>query len=88
MESTTIKVHNIKCHGCANSITKSLLKEEMVEEVFVTPEDGKIEIKHKAPINLEFIKQKLSSLGYTEDDPTLVDSAKSYVSCMIGRVSK
>jgi len=84
-----LKVENIKCGGCANSIKNSLLKFEGVKDIKVDIENGTIQIDgevdedHKSQI-----KAKLHSMGYPEPGQgSGFTTASSFVSCMIGRVT-
>ena len=83
-----IQVENIKCHGCANSITGSLKKMHGVQDVNVNVENGTIAIDGKEEeLNRDEIIAKLRSMGYPEPGKgSGLTTATSYVSCMIGRV--
>ncbi len=81
-----IKVHNIKCGGCANSIQSSISSIEGVSQVEIDIEEGVVSFDADTEKEIDKVRTKLESMGYPEDDPTLVQSAKSYVSCMIGRL--
>ena len=88
MTRSTIHVHNIKCGGCANSITQAIAKFGTYQDIKVNVTDGMIELGHDASDDLTALKAKLASMGYPEDDPTMVQNVKSFVSCAIGRVTK
>ncbi len=85
-----IQIENLKCHGCAATITKGLNKFEEVESVDVDVEMSKVGISFHGDDNkVERYKQKLANLGYPEKGGnTTISVAKSYVSCAIGRVNK
>jgi copper chaperone CopZ len=84
----TIVVENIKCGGCSNTIVKSLQKIEGVTEVDINIETQEITIESDTEINMENITAKLAQLGYPlAGEGTGFQKAKSFVSCMIGRVS-
>lgn len=94
MESR-IKVENIRCGGCANSIRKKLSKDTRIDSVEVDIEQ-QIVIIHTKNNDLNAIKvnavQKLLHLGYPEKGSVeglqaLKGKAKSVVSCAIGKVS-
>lgn len=59
-----IKAQNIKCNGCATSITKGLLEVAGVEEVTVNIEKGAVTVTGNA--SKESISEKLTVLGYPE----------------------
>ena len=48
--------------------------------------EGKVSFDYENEISLMNAKQTLANMGYTEDDPSFTDTAKSYVSCMIGKM--
>jgi len=86
---TIIKIENLKCHGCANTITKGMEKFNEVESVNVNVEDSTVEISYSGNEEIiEKFKNKLSKLGYPEVGHNSGFSvAKSYVSCAVGRMS-
>ncbi len=90
MNSITINIENLKCHGCANTITKGLNKIEAVKSVSVDVPAASVEISFDGgKENIETIKAKLSRLGYPESGHnSAVSVAKSFVSCAVGRVAK
>jgi copper chaperone len=82
-----IKVENIKCHGCANSIKNGLLKVKGVEDVDVRIDQGIIDVNGK-DIDRDEIVSRLHSMGYPEPGQgSGLTTATSFVSCMIGRVT-
>lgn len=82
----TITVNNIKCGGCENTVRTSLSKIEGIENIRVDHSTGEVEFDYPDDSTFQNAKEKLHSLGYTETDPNLIDTAKSYVSCMIGKM--
>lgn len=86
--NTTIIVDNLKCHGCANTITKALMKMKDVKNVSVDVESSKVNFAFEAGTTRTEVLTKLASLGYPEEGTgTAFQNAKSYVSCAIGRIS-
>ncbi len=86
--NTSIIVDNLKCHGCANTITNSLRKLKGVEKVEVDTDTSTISIEHSGETLKSALTHKLSSLGYPEQGTTTAfQKAKSYVSCAVGRLS-
>lgn len=84
------KVQNLKCGGCANSITKKLSTIQDVNHVEVNPETSVVQID-VANTNIEAsLKQSLLQLGYPVegDKNAFASKAKSFVSCATGRMSK
>jgi len=86
---TIIQIENLKCHGCANTITKAMNKIEEVEQVNVNIEDSTVEIFFKGTEeSIIKFEDKLSKLGYpVVGDNSAVAMVKSYVSCAIGRMN-
>ena len=86
---TVIKIENLKCHGCANTITKGMEKFTEVETVKVNVEDSTVEFSYEGnDETIEKFKNKLSKLGYPEaGDNSGFKMAKSFVSCAVGRMS-
>ena len=85
--NTQIKIENLKCGGCASTIKKGLSSIEGIEEVAVNVEDSLVSVNATDTILIE-VKEKLSKLGYPEvgDRNTVLQKAKSFVSCAIGRI--
>jgi len=87
---TTIFIQNLKCNGCANTITKGIQSIQGITEVRVQVEDSIVSFES---VNSESISQvitKLSKMGYPEQDAsnTTIHKAKSYVSCAIGKLNE
>jgi copper chaperone len=85
-----IEVENIKCGGCANSITHSLQKLDGVSSVNVDIENGRVSVT-AATDNREQLVASLLKNGYPEKGSTeglqaAKARAKSFVSCAIGKL--
>ena len=88
------QVENIRCGGCANTISKKLKEISGVESVEVNIEDKKVTVTTDSTSNTEMrqaLSDTLAKLGYpevgTEDANSLKTKACSIVSCAIGKVS-
>jgi len=86
--NNSIVVQNIKCGGCANSIKKKLQQISGVSTVEVNVVEGKVSWESSEDRVGEAIRETLSSMGYPEGDSSLIQTAKSFVSCAIGRFDK
>ncbi|MDA3906901.1 MAG: heavy-metal-associated domain-containing protein [Bacteroidales bacterium] len=89
MKTHTFFVENLKCNGCANTIRKEASKFSSVNNVTVDSEQSLISIEVDDTLDeLEQIKQKLAKIGYPEigAENNLATTAKSYVSCAVGRM--
>ena len=86
---TTIHIQNLKCGGCANTITKGIATIETISNVSVNVEESSVTFGYETDEKLNEVKDKLKSLGYPEDGEanSLGSKAKSYVSCAIGKMS-
>jgi copper chaperone len=86
----TFEVLNVKCGGCASTLTKSLKDEfgEVIVDLEVHPRKITLDIENE---KLETLKVKLRSLGYPLSTDELsgfekaATTAKSFVSCAIGK---
>ena len=86
----TLEVLNVKCGGCASTLTKSLKDEfgEVSVDLEVHPRKITLDIEDE---KLDALKVKLRSLGYplTTDELSgfekAATTAKSFVSCAIGK---
>ena len=87
---TTIKIQNLKCHGCANTITKGLQSIEGISEVNILVEESAVNFEMTDEKLIEQVKEKLLKMGYPEEEAknTTIHKAKSYVSCAIGRINE
>ncbi len=86
-----IQVENIKCGGCANSITTKLADIEGVNDVTVDVENGIVRAEGSDGLQ-ETLTASLLSMGYPESGTTegieaAKAKAKSFVSCAVGRMS-
>ena len=87
----TFEVHNVKCGGCANTLTKSLKDDFGSVEVDLSVNPRKITLDIEDN-KIEELKLKLRSLGYplTNDELSgfkkATTTAKSFVSCAIGKI--
>ncbi|WP_370225577.1 heavy-metal-associated domain-containing protein [Mesoflavibacter sp.] len=87
---TSIIVQNLKCGGCANTISTKLSEIETISNIQVDVEESKVTFNVSNSEDAIEVKQKLKSLGYPsiEDENGLVSKAKSFVSCATGKLSK
>lgn len=88
MTTNNYLIQNLKCGGCATQIKSSLLKIEGVKSVRIDENESLVSIDVDETANEQTIVNTLSKLGYPLIDKanSLGKTAKSYVSCMIGRV--
>ncbi len=87
----TLKVNNVKCGGCAGTLTKELLKDfgKVSVNLEIEPREITLEIDDN---RMQELQIKLKSLGYplTTDKLSTFEivgtTAKSYISCAIGKI--
>ena len=88
----TFEVLNVKCGGCASTLTKSLKDEfgDVEVNLEVHPRQITLELQDEQK---EALKLKLRGLGYPLSDDELsgfqkaTTTAKSFVSCAIGKMN-
>lgn len=85
----TFIVENIKCGGCVNSIRRGLEGLSGVKTAKPDNVEGTVEVDFdENTIAENAIAAKLADMGYpSSGENTFGRKAKSYVSCMIGRIS-
>ncbi len=82
-----ILVENIKCGGCMNTIKKAILEIKGTSNVEINLEEEKISLNANEDSRPQIVA-KLHKLGYPEKgNNNIIEKAKSYVSCAIGRMS-
>ena len=87
---TSISVQNLKCGGCAHTITSKISAIENISNLEVDVEENRVSFNYLMDADVLAVKNKLKNLGYPsiEDDNSLVSKAKSFVSCATGKISK
>lgn len=87
--TTTIKVVNLHCQGCACNVQDTIGQIDGVETVQVDLETRAVIVNHDGTANEDQIIQTLDRMGYPQaDQQTMLKQAKSYVSCAIGRIKQ
>jgi copper chaperone CopZ len=89
-----LEVANIRCGGCANTITKELQESGFANvSVDLSCEPRKVTVDIVDEDQLALVKAILRKLGYplNSEENTTLDSAtlkvKSFVSCAVGKFS-
>ncbi len=85
---TSIIVQNLKCGGCANTITTKLSQLENVTNILVDTESSTVSFVAISSEDALLVKEKLKTLGYPsiEDANGVLSKAKSFVSCATGKM--
>ncbi len=86
---TTLKLQNIKCCGCTNGIVIRLLKLSGINEVQISDETAEVTFSYETVNDLAMAERTLIQMGYPPEgnENTIMNKAKSYISCAVGRVS-
>ncbi len=90
MEHIVLTVQNLKCGGCAHTITKKLTALNLLEDIQVEADDDTVAFSYPSEFDLIQVKKVLADMGYPvvgEANP-LSAKAQSFVSCALGRMSK
>ncbi|PWK18513.1 heavy-metal-associated domain-containing protein [Xanthomarina spongicola] len=84
---TSIIVQNLKCGGCANTITSKLSEIENISDVAVDVDESKISFTYINETDALLVKELLGKIGYPsiEDENTIIQKTKSYISCATGK---
>ena len=85
---TTLIVQNLKCGGCANTITKKLTVMDNISNVEVDKETSEITFSYTEEGDLKIVTDKLKQLGYPTEDAenSMMSKAKSMYSCASGKL--
>ena len=86
----TLSVQNIKCGGCAKTITSKLSELENIKDVMVDVNTGTVSFESNNVEATQKLRDTLIALGYQAVDAKngLGDKAKSFLSCATGRLMK
>lgn len=83
------KVQNLKCNGCASTITTKLKTQRGISNIEVDSITKEVSFESENATYTEDAKVLLYKIGYPlegEENPFLT-KAKSYVSCAIGKTN-
>ncbi|WP_294961809.1 heavy-metal-associated domain-containing protein [Sulfurimonas sp.] len=90
----SFKALNIKCGGCANTVTQALVKDFGEVEVDLEQSPRVVTLEIKDDEHEKLFRKKMRGLGYPMDDEELGAftstglKAKSFVSCAVGKMSQ
>ena len=87
---TSILVQNLKCGGCAHTISTKLATIENISNLQVNVDESKVSFEYSNEEDAFKVKETLKNLGYPsiEDSNSFTAKAKSFVSCATGKLSK
>jgi len=86
---TTIFIQNLKCGGCATTITNKLYQLLNLSDVVVNVDEASVTFSYLDDLDLHLVRETLKDSGYPEVGAhnNFSTKAKSYVSCAIGKLS-
>jgi len=86
---TSIIVQNLKCDGCARTITEKLSGLAHISGIEVDTEQAMVSFLHKNPQDSAGVEEVLASLGYPSVDSknNFALKTRSFFSCAKGRLS-
>lgn len=86
---TKVIIQNLKCDGCKNAITRRMLKIDGISDISIDVDKSEVSFTYTTHNALEGLREELTDLGYpiTGDPNTIVQKAKSYFNCGVGRIS-
>ncbi|SHJ05859.1 heavy-metal-associated domain-containing protein [Pseudozobellia thermophila] len=87
---TTIIVQNLKCGGCAKTITSKISQLDGISELSVDVASASVSFDHEAANDVKAVKERLKALGYpsVEEANSIAAKAVSLVSCATGKMAK
>jgi len=87
--NTKFFIQNLKCGGCAKTITKKLTDLDNVTNIKVDVDESSVAFNYKDELDLAVVIETLKENGYPVegDENSLGTKAKSFVSCAIGKMS-
>jgi len=86
---TTLRIQNLKCGGCANTIVSQLNALNKVSDVSVAVDKAEVTLQYEDELALLNAKETLKLIGYPEEGEanSFGTKAKSYISCAVGKMS-
>ena len=68
MKTAKIRVQNIKCEGCVDTIRKSLSGISAISDLLIDKNTQLLQFSYDTDLNLENVTTKLNQLGYPVED--------------------
>lgn len=86
---TSIVVQNLKCGGCAKTISSKISKIKNLSDVLVDVESATVSFVCRNTEDVLLVQDKLKALGYPsiEHKNSMTAKAISFMSCATGKMS-
>jgi len=87
---TTLIVQNLKCGGCANTISKHLTAIEDLNTIEIEADTSSVSFSYSNDDSLKLVEEKLKNLGYpvVGESNSYLNKAKSFISCATGKMNQ
>lgn len=86
--TTTLYIQNLEGSGCESTVINKLSKLKNIDKITIKLQYGTVTFEHESEEDIILAKKVLSKIGYPPfgEKNTLVKKAKSYASCVAGRI--
>lgn len=87
---TTVHIQNLKCGGCERTIINKLSGLKHVSDVEVNTDEDSVSFNFHSKHDFDRAKHLLEMIGYPilGAENKLATKARSYISCVSGRIKK
>ncbi|MGV6828783.1 MAG: heavy-metal-associated domain-containing protein [Flavobacteriales bacterium] len=87
---TSYTIQNLKCGGCAHTISTKIGEIDHIENIQVDVEKSSVSFEYQNEEDTQKVQEKLAHLGYpiVGDKNTVISKAKSFVSCATGKMAQ
>jgi copper chaperone len=87
---TSLQVQNLKCGGCAKTITEKMASISGVSNVDIDVANSIVDITFENEETIALVEKALAAIGYplVGDKNSVLTKAKSFVSCATGKLSQ
>ncbi|MGM0635940.1 MAG: heavy-metal-associated domain-containing protein [Bacteroidota bacterium] len=88
MKQSAFYIQNLKCGGCAHTVTSKLSSIDSLTDIQVDVESSKVSFSYQKEEDLLQAKAVLKSAGYPVlgENNSFTTQAKSFVSCATGKM--
>lgn len=87
---TTLSVQNLKCDGCAKTISEKIAQITDVSAVAVDVAQSLVHLTFEKEETIACVEKSLAAMGYplVGDKNSVLTKAKSFVSCATGKLGQ